>query len=254
MDIFIISQQKQVCGHCFLKLKDTNITYLTSKFYRADLNLKYVGKDELLNSWFLLMYCGAYNQSVSCYKWRKNLNMCSNSCHNSKRRMCSKRDILRLKMALCLLILSTFVDGSTLDDDSCAIRFYAVRHFQGSYWTFDGNLWRYEENVHKYTEKSAIPDRDIFVTKSIQTLANSPQGCKSWKICSKKYKKTLCKILPSAPQRYPDITNWKIGRHRMKQWRINVMNKRTRHECFGNKCNEIISGKFVIKVLNQWFY
>jgi len=147
-----------------------------------------------------------------------------------------------LKIFFCLLVLSTYVEGGTLDDDNCIIRFYAVRHFQGSYWTFDGNLWKYEDNGHKYTEKSTIPDRNIFVAKSIQTLANSPQGCKQWKICSQKYKQTFCKILPSAPNRYPDITNWKIGRHRMKQWRIHVINKRTGYNCIGDKCNDNISG------------
>jgi len=112
-----------------------------------------------------------------------------------------------------------------------------VKHFQGSYWTFDGNLWKYEENGHKYTENSGIPDRNIFVAKSIQTLANSPQECKGWKICwivEKYWKQTWCKILSSAQNRYPDITNWQIGRLRMKQWSVNVINMYENLKPIGN--------------------
>ena len=174
--------------------------------------------------------------------------MGSNICENSQRRICSKSDSIHLNIIMLLLVLSTYVEGSTLDDDTCAVRFYAVKHFQGSYWTFDGNLWKYEENGHKYTENSGIPDRNIFVAKSIQTLANSPQECKGWKICwivEKYWKQTWCKILSSAQNRYPDITNWQIGRLRMKQWSVNVINQRTGYVCIGKKCNDNTSGKFV---------
>jgi len=151
-------------------------------------------------------------------------------------------DVHYLKLTLGLLILSTYVDAGRLDDDYCAIRFYAVRHFQGDYWTFDGNLWTYGENGHKYTEKSDIPDRNSFVAKSIRTLANKPEKCNRWKICSKKYKrKNFCKILPLGVKKYPDITRLKIGKHKMKQWRISIMNKRTSHVCMGNNCNSNIS-------------
>jgi len=159
--------------------------------------------------------------------------------------MCLNTDIIRLKIIVFLLALTRYVNGGdNIDDDNCEIRFYAVKQFQGAYWTSSqGNKsWSYEENGHPYTVEHDIADWKYFVAKSIRTLASKPERCKRWEICSKKKsKRGLCKTLPSGSNKFPDITNMKIGRHQMKQWRISVIHKRTNLGCIGTNCSGNIS-------------
>merc|ERR1712223_260431 len=127
-----------------------------------------------------------------------------------------------MKLIFCFLTLG-YISTARQNDASCMIRFYAVQHNQCPCWTFNGTSWDQNSDAHRHSGEITTPRRSNFIAKSIRTFSENSKQCNlGWRVCLKKRKgrrgscaKTL-KILPSSPQKYDDITKWKMGAYKMR--------------------------------------
>ena len=163
--------------------------------------------------------------------------------------------ICQMKLIVSLLLL-VFLSKSRQFDANCMIRFYAVQQCQCPCWTFNGTNWDYRADAHRYSEEITTPSWRNFGFKCIRTFADDSKQCdKSWKVCLKNVKrkkrsvtKHSCskalKFSSSTPEKYNDISVWKMGRHKMRSLRVRSLKETDnvyRNKvlgCSGKKCDD----------------
>ena len=163
----------------------------------------------------------------------------------------------RMKLIFCFLTFG-FISAARQNDANCMIRFYAVQHNQCPCWTFNGTSWDYHSDSHRHSDEITTPSRGNFNAKSVRTFSENSESCNlRWRVCLKKRKqrkfscsKTL-KIFTSSPQKYDDITKWKMGKYKMRYLWIHAIKKKVKQAkdnpgtelgCIGKECNESDAG------------
>lgn len=86
--------------------------------------------------------------------------------------------MISLYLLLWFLLLKSGSFDSSLDDDSCSIRFYSIQYFQGNSWTLNsGGDWKSNTNT--------LFNHPIgrFLPKSIRTYGNTSKCKEGWRVC-----------------------------------------------------------------------
>ena len=93
-------------------------------------------------------------------------------------RILQVNNMISLYLLLWFLLLKSGSTDSSLDDDSCSIRFYSRQYFQGKSWTlnFDGD-WKSNTNT--------LLNHPIgsFLPKSLRTYGNTNKCKQGWRVC-----------------------------------------------------------------------
>ena len=134
-----------------------------------------------------------------------------------------------------------------IDQMFCGIRFYTIKNFQGSYWSFYNDKWHFKDEKHNNEiGDNKNPNRNLFRPKSIRVYANSSSECSGyWRICILQNKKSnkKCKpiiFLESKTTSFPHLKGMKISNYRIGQIRINHLLK-TGKKNFAKQKNKVMS-------------
>ena len=148
-------------------------------------------------------------------------------------------------MISCILFQKT--TAYHIDQMFCGIRFYTIKNFQGSYWSFYNNKWHFKDEKHyNETGYNKNPNRNLFRPKSIRVYADNSTECIGhWRICIRqniKPKKNCKQImfLESKTISFPHLRGMKISKYRIGQMRIKHLLK-TRKTNFAKQKNKVMS-------------